>query len=239
MDPELPKTSRIFTEFIPVTAADVLSLIAHSPTKSSPLDPVPKFLLKKFTNVLVEPITKLVNLSLSLGVFPDYMKLAVVTPLLKKPDLNPDVLKDYRPVSNLSFLSKIIEYAVVKPLHPYLETESESLFVPLQSAYRPIHSTENAILKVVNDLFVSIDEKDVATVIFFLDQSAPFELVDRQILIDRLSSRFVFRGLTLVWFRSYLSNRRQSVSVRGQFSSHVLLPSGVPQGSVLGPILYN
>lgn len=104
-----------------------------------PLDPIPKFLLKKFVEILVIPITRLVNLSLLLDVFPDDMKFAVVIPLLKKPDLNPDVLNNYRPVFNLSFLSKVIERAVVKQLHAYLETESESFFVPLQSAYRPFH----------------------------------------------------------------------------------------------------
>jgi hypothetical protein len=106
------------------------------------------------------------------------MKLVVVTPLLKKPDLNPDVLNNYRPVSNLSLLSKIIECAVVKQLHVYLETRSKTLFVPLKSAYRPFHSTETALMKVVNDLLASVDEKDVATVIAFLDQSAAFDLVD-------------------------------------------------------------
>ena len=119
-----------------------MSLFVNSPTKSSPLDPIPTFLLKKFSNILVEPITKLVNLPLWHGVFPDDIKLAVVTPLLKKPNLDPDVLNNYRPVSNLSFLSKIIERAVVKQLHAYLETESESLFVPVQSAYRPFHSID-------------------------------------------------------------------------------------------------
>jgi hypothetical protein len=224
--------------FDPVTRADVLSLITNCPTKSSPLDPIPTFLLKKVAEIFVAPITKLVNLSLSLGVFPDDMKLAVVTPFLKKPNLNPDVLNNYRPVSNLSFLSKIIERVVIRQLHDYLETESDSLFVPVQSAYRPFHSTETAFLKVCNDLLVSADEKDVATVVAFLDQSAAFDLVDHRILIARLSDKFGICGPTLAWFQSYLSDRRQSVSVSGQFSSAVLLRSGVPQGSVLGPVLY-
>jgi hypothetical protein len=105
---EQPMTSRSFTKFAPVTSADVLSLITRCPTKSSPLDHIPTFLLKKVAEILVTPITKLVNLSLSLGVFPDDMKLAVVTPLLKKPNLNPDVLNNYRPVSNLSFCPKLL-----------------------------------------------------------------------------------------------------------------------------------
>lgn len=88
MDLELPMTSRIFSEFNPFTAADVLmsSPIFQSPTKSSHLDPIPTFLLKKFSYILAVPITKLMNISLSLSVLPDNIKLAVVTPLLKKPE---------------------------------------------------------------------------------------------------------------------------------------------------------
>lgn len=102
----------------------------------------------------------------------------------------------------------------------------------MQSTYRSFQSTVTA--KVVKDLLFSVYEKDA-----FLDESSSFDLVDHHILIDRLSSRFCFRGLTPVWFRSCLSNRRQSVSVFGKFSSTVLLSSGVPQSYVLGPILYN
>ena len=108
----------------------------------------------------------------------------------------------------------------------------------MQSAYRPFHSTETALLKVCNDLLVSADEKDVATVVAFLDQNAAFDNVDHHILIARLSAKFGICGPTLAWFQSYLSDRRQSVSVSGQFASAVLLPSGGPQGSVLGPVLY-
>ena len=108
----------------------------------------------------------------------------------------------------------------------------------MQSAYRPLYSTETALLKICNDLLVSADEKDVATVVAFLDQSAASDLVDNQIFIVRLSAKFGICGPTLAWFQSYLSDRRQSVSVSGQFASAVLLPSGGPQGSVLGPVLY-
>jgi hypothetical protein len=120
-------------------------------------------------------------------------------------------------------LSKIIERVVVRQLHDYLETESESLFVPVQSAYRPFHSTETALLKVCNDLLVSADEKDVATVVAFLDQSAAFDLVDHQILIARISAKFGICGPTLAWFQSYLWDRRKSVSVSGQFGPMVFL----------------
>jgi hypothetical protein len=167
------------------------------------------------------------------------MKLALVTPLLKKPNIDPEILSNYRPVSNLSFLSKLIERVVVKPLYAHLESDSESLLVPVQSAYRPYHSTETALLKVFNDLLLSVDENGTGVVMAFLDQSAAFDLVDHNILIGRLAVRFGFRGLSLAWFQSYLSSRCQSISVSGNTSSPAYLPFGVPQGSVLGPLLYN
>jgi hypothetical protein len=106
--------------------------------------------------ILAPLITDIVNLSFSSGVFPQTMKLALITPLLKKNDLDPDVLSNYRPVSNLSFLSKLLERLAAKQLLNHLELLS--LFVPLQSAYRAAHSTEIAFLKVLNDLLLTVDK---------------------------------------------------------------------------------
>jgi hypothetical protein len=105
-------------------------------------------------DLLLHPITRIINLSLSSGVFPDEMKLALLFPVLKKSELDSKVLSNYRPVSNLSFLSKLVERVVVKQLtfHP----ESENLMVPVHSAYRSNHSTETALLKIVNDPLPSV-----------------------------------------------------------------------------------
>ena len=111
------------------------------------------------------------------------MKLAHVIPLLKKNGLDPYVLSNYRPVSLLSFLSKLLERVVAKQLVNHLE--SQSLFASVQSAYRPGHSTETALLKVVNDLLSSADNGD-AVILALLDQSAAFDTVDHPILLDRL-----------------------------------------------------
>jgi hypothetical protein len=92
-------------------------------------------------------------------------------------------------------------------------------------------------LKVLNDLLLSVDEKDTVVVMAFLDQSAAFDLVDQNILIDRLAVRFGIRGLSLAWFQSYLSSRCQLISVSGNTSYPVYLPSGVPQANVLGLVL--
>ena len=233
--PEPPSATSVFTEFSPITVDEVISLIASCPTKTSPRDPMPTHLLKEISTSLAPSIAKLVNLSFSTGVFPDDMKIAFITPLLKKPGLDPDADENYRPISLLSFLSKLLERAAALQLVKYLE--SNCLFASVQSAYRSNHSTETALVKVLNDILRSIDEGD-AVILALLDQSAAFDTVDHGILLHRLSADFGISGTALVWFSSYLSDRRQSVSIAGVSSAPLSLRYGVPQGSVLGPILY-
>jgi hypothetical protein len=122
--------------------------------------------------------------SISQGVFPDEIKIAYVTPLLKRPSLCSDYLNNYRPVSFLFFMSKLVERVVCRQLTSHLI--KCNLFVPVQSAYRSDHSTE-ALLKVVNDLLLVLDNGDAA-VLTLLDQSAAFDTVDHGILLGRLSA---------------------------------------------------
>lgn len=134
-EPELPLMSCTFSTFSLAVTAEVASLILHCHQKSSPLDPIPTYLLKNLVDVLVAPITKIiVNLSLPPGLFPYAKKLTLITPLLKKPKMDPEILNNHWPVSNLFFLSKLIE-RVVKQLYAHFESDSESLFLPVQSAY--------------------------------------------------------------------------------------------------------
>jgi hypothetical protein len=233
--PEVRVPVVAFVSFAPVSAHDVVSLIMNCPTKSSPLDPLPTFVLKECLSTLAPWIAEFVNLSLNTATFPHEMKLAHVIPLLKKNGLDPDVLSNYRPVSLLSFLSKLLERVVAKQLVNHLE--SQSLFAAVQSAYRPGHSTETALLRVVNDLLSSADNGD-AVILALLDQSAAFDTVDHAILLDRLEARFGISGSALAWLSSYLNGRRQSVSIGGISSVPTPVIYGVPQGSVLGPILY-
>jgi len=158
-----------------------------------------------------------------------------VKPLLKKPSLDPETLKNYRPVSNLPFISKIIEKIVLRQLSQHLH--SNNLFYPLQSAYRTDHSTETALLKIVNDLLTSLDDNQVS-LLSLLDLSAAFDTVDHSILLSRLQHTFGISDICLSWFHSYLSGRTQVVSVNGLSSSPSVLQFGVPQGSVLGPLLF-
>ena len=142
-----PEIKCHLTCFEPATSEEVRKLILTSPTKTCALDPIPTSLLKSCVDVLLTPITNIVNLKS--GVFPDTLKMSHITPLLKKPSLSKDDMKNYRPVSNLNFISKLLEKNIAKRIRSHLE--SNALLNRYQSAYRPMHSTETALLKVQND----------------------------------------------------------------------------------------
>ncbi|WP_419586369.1 RNA-directed DNA polymerase, partial [Thiolapillus sp.] len=144
-------------------------------------------------------------------------------------------LKNFRPVSNLSFMSKVTEKVVLQQLLAYL-TEHK-LICPSQSAYRPHHSTETALLKITNDILLALDSGNVS-LLTLLDLSAAFDTIDHCILLDRLQHMYGISGTALSWFSSYLTNRTQSVIVNDHISQVSSLSYGVPQGSVLGPILF-
>ena len=186
--------------------------------------------------MLLETITAIINHSLQTGTVPTCLKTAIIVrPLLKKHNLDPDDLKNYRPVSNLPFISKILEKVVINRLKEHLVFNN--LLEPFQSAYREYHSTESALLRIFNDILCSIDKGKIA-VLTLLDLSAAFDTIDHTILIDRLYSKFGISGVVLSWFESYLTNRSQTVYLEGKQSNSEILSFGVPQGSVLGPLLY-
>src|ERR1043165_9610948 len=160
---------------------------------------------------------------------------AIVHPLLKKPSLDLDDLSNYRPISTFNFVSKILERIVMNRMQTHLS--SNSLLSPFQSAYRRFHSTESALLTVHNDIICSMDGGKV-TALVLLDLSAAFDTVDHSILLHRLKNWFGISGPALNWFSTYLSPRTQSVYLNGNYSSSALLTCGVPQGSVLGPLLF-
>jgi len=231
---DIPLHSSHFS-FLPISDSDLKTLILKSKPTTCPLDPIPTPLLLEYIDVLLPTLTRIVNDSLATGIFPSLFKNAVVKPLLKKPSLDPNVLKNYRPVSNLSFLSKVMEKVVLKQLLSYLN--SHDLISHTQSAYRPVHSTETALIKVTNDILDGLDGGD-ESVLTLLDLSAAFDTIDHTTLLKRLSTLYGISGPALAWFESYLCGRTQAVLVAGQMSPLVPLSFGVPQGSVLGPILF-
>ena len=224
-----------FQVFHTLTSSDVVKLVHAAPLKQCDLDPLPTWLLKASIDLFAPYVTHLFNVSLETGCVPDAFKVAYITPLLKKSGLDTAATENYRPVSNLSVLSKTLERAVSHQLESYLQ--SVDLLPPHQSAYRKGHSTETALAKVCADLITSMDAGNHA-LLALLDLSSAFDTVDHTILLERLSRSFAIRDVALEWLRSYLSGRYYTVRHGGSESSKRSTPFGVPQGSVLGPLLF-
>ena len=222
--------------FQELSEEDVLNIIKSSKAKSCELDPLPAVLFKHCIPILLPVVTKIVNLSLTTGTFPDVFKRAIIRPQLKKPTFETE-LNNYRPVSNLSYLSKVIEAAVNRQLTSHLV--ANSLNQTLQSAYKPHHSTETALIAVLDGVLRGIDKPNTAFLIGMLDMSAAFDTVNHSILLERLRSTLGVTDIANQWFKSYLSNRRVTVSVENVLSDEIQLDSSLPQGSILGPRLYS
>ena len=224
-----------FSALREVSEEEVRKTILKAKPTTCLLDPIPTPLLIEYLDQLLPTITRIMNDSLLSGQFPSCFKIAIVRPLLKKSNLDRNNLKNYRPVSNLSFLSKILEKLVLAQIFEHLN--SNALLPNNQSAYRANHSTESALLRVCNDVLLALDSGNV-TVLSLLDLSAAFDTVDHDILFGTLFSYFGISGSALTWFKSYLTNRSQSVIIENYHSKPQKLQFGVPQGSVLGPILF-
>ena len=148
--------------------------------------------------------------------------------------LTKNLLKKHRPISNLPFLSKILEKVI---LHKLLSDLQENhLSNPFQSAYQSGHSTETVLLGVVNDILTALDNDNIS--VLLLDFFAAFDTIDHQFLLSHLNSVFGIQSTALQWFQSYLSDRYQSTSVNNLSSSPLQLMYGVPQVSILGPIFF-
>uniref|UniRef100_A0A4W3HD14 Reverse transcriptase domain-containing protein n=1 Tax=Callorhinchus milii TaxID=7868 RepID=A0A4W3HD14_CALMI len=157
-------------------------------------------------------------------------------PILKKPSLDHSLLPNYRPISNLPFFSKVLERIVASQLCSFLSRHS--LLEPLQSGFRATHSTETALVKVTNDILSICDQGSLCLLILF-DFFAAFNTVNHSILIHCLSSHLNLHSAVLDWFRFYLSHRLHFISSNGFSSSPQTISCSAPQGSVLGPLLFN
>lgn len=228
-------SSYSWDSFSPVTCEDIKGLLSKVKPSSSPLDVLPTALLLNVFDLVGPYVVKLINLSLLTGSVPSHFKQAVVSPILKKPNLDSSEPTNYRPISKLPFLSKILERVVAGQLTSYLD--GKDLFDKFQSGFRKCHSTETALLKVSNDILMAADSGQY-TVLILLDLSSAFDTLDHTVLIHRLCNEMGFSGSVLKWFTSYLSDRSFCVSMNNILSEMTPLSYGVPQGSVLGPILF-
>ena len=231
--PSQPNASSSLEILRPSTPDEILSLFRQSPPKSCQLDPVPTKLLKDCSYTFAPILSYLVNLSLEQSHVPSSLKIAHVTPLLKKPSLDPNSLQNYRQVSNLPFLFKVLERVVFSRLSDYFQ--ANDLFDPFQSAYRSHHSVETLLVNMSNHILQGMDRWN-STALLLLDLSSAFDTVNHTILLNTLSS-FGVKGEAFKWFVSYLSYHSQIVCINGCKSVDMPLTYGVPQGSVSGPTL--
>uniref|UniRef100_A0A671W597 Reverse transcriptase domain-containing protein n=1 Tax=Sparus aurata TaxID=8175 RepID=A0A671W597_SPAAU len=221
----------------PTVCLPQCSLSSFSQAKASTcsLDPMPTTLVKSSLPALCPLIMEMINSSLEYDIVPSTFKTALVTPILKKPGLDPDDLHNYRPISNLHFLSKILERAVATQLQQHMS--NHELYEPLQSGFRARHSTETALIKITNDLLIAADSGHIS-ILILLDLSAAFDTISHTILLTHLSDYLGLTGTALSWFQSYLTNRKQFVTIGDSGSTQAPINQGVPQGSVLGPLLF-
>uniref|UniRef100_A0A8C5AN71 Reverse transcriptase domain-containing protein n=1 Tax=Gadus morhua TaxID=8049 RepID=A0A8C5AN71_GADMO len=237
IDPSVSAPCSVFLEmFEPVTLSFVEEIVGHLKPSGSPADIVPPRLFKEIFPTIGPSFTAVINSSLSSGVVPAQFKHAVVQPLLKKPGLDPTALSNFRPISKLSFLSKVLEKIVHCQLMDYIN--GQNIIEIFQSGFKTLHSTESALLRVFNDIFLATDSGH-SVVLVLLDLTAAFDTVDLDILIARLEQWVGVSGTALKWFRSYLTQRSFCVSLAEHVSSTVPLLHGVPQGSLLGPLLFS
>ena len=222
-------------DFTPLTEDDVYNLICRSSGKSCELYPIPGFLLKSTAHTLVPLIKNIISKSLLTGTFLMAWKRAVVKPLLKKLGLD-CIFKNYRLVSNLPAISKLIEKAAIKQIQDH--SDQNNTTPTDQSAYMINHSCETALLFLHNEILSSFEKQQI-TNLCAIDLSAAFDTVDDGIMMSTIENIFGLSGNTLSWLSTYLAPCSFKVSIEGNMSADKPVIFSVPQGSVAGPILFN
>ena len=230
----LPKNCN-FSNFSNISEEQLKDLVSKMPNKFCCLDPIPPFLLKDCLFELTPILMHIINYSLDSGQFPSGMKKAVIKPTLKKDNVDKDVLSNYRPVSNLSAVSKLLERIVLNQLNKHLT--DNNLYSEAQSGYRPKHSCETLLVRMFDDINNMIQADNVVIVVL-LDLSAAFDTIDHSVLLGKLLKEYGIDGTALHWCKSYLEKRSFAVKIDDKISTLLELLFGVPQGSLLGPILF-
>ncbi|KAF7247959.1 putative RNA-directed DNA polymerase from transposon BS [Varanus komodoensis] len=233
--PTLPSGPDLLDEFQLLRPDDVDKVLGRVHPTTCLLDPCPSWLINDSKHGIGTWILEVVNASLREGQVPAPLKEAVVRPVLKKASLDPEMATNYRPVANIPFLGKVLERVVAGQFQALLD-ETDYLD-PLQSSFRPGYGTESALVALYDDLCREKD-RGSASLLVLLDLSAAFDTIDHGILLDRLAGLGV-RGTALQWFHSYLNGRFQKVVLGDYGSVPWQLCHGVPQGSILSPLLFN
>ena len=222
-----------FENFEDITTFEILSYIESLPNEKAIFDDIPLYILKAATPSIIEPLTHIVNISMQTGIVPSICKKARVTPLHKTGDKdNPN---NYRPISILPFIAKVIEHFVCKQTTEYME--DNHLFTRHQYGFRKNHSTNYLMFDLFDEIYKN-KSKGQRPGIIFLDIKKAFDTVNHNILIEKLVY-YGFGGTVLLWFKNFLSDRYICTRLNGNVSNFLIILCGVPQGSVLGPILFS
>ena len=243
---KIPKPNKTFEQYLgcrcdntlffsPTDEKEIESCIKSLPSKtSSGHDGISNVLLKGIVHVVKKPLVVAFNKSLSEGIFPNSMKIAEIVPLYKSKDKCQ--LANYRPISLLPVMSKVLEKLVHKRLYNFL-LQNMVLF-DSQYGFRSGHNTTNAVTELIGNILKGFEKNEV-TVALFLDLSKAFDTLQHSTLLKKLE-KYGVRGVPLQWFSSYLANRKHYVKYNGckSFFNEKPIEYGVPQGSVLGPLLY-
>lgn len=219
--------------FRPTDCNEIINIVNNLKTNKSPgFDGITAKTLKPVINLIAPPLSEIFNMSMETGVFPQSMKIAKVTPIFKAGDKT--LPNNYRPISVLPIFSKILEKIVHERVMAFLN--QNKLLNSNQYGFRNNHSTYMAIINLVDKISNEID-KGNSTIGIFLDLSKAFDTIDHNILIDKLNY-FGIAGVANTWFKSYLENRSQFVQINHTKSKELRVRCGVPQGSILGPLLF-
>ena len=214
--------------------ATILKLLKQlNPAKSAGIDNLTGKFLKEGAPVLASPITDLVNLSISLSLFPDDCKIAKLKPLYKKEAKTKP--KNYRPISLLPLLSKIIERIIHNQTQEFLD--KNNILYKYQSGFQKHHSTYTCLSYLTDKVKIGFEE-GLLTGMVLIDLQKAFDTIDHSILLEKMSC-LGFAGKTIAWDTSHLTNRSFIVNVGKEFSSPGKLSCGVSQGSILGPVTFS
>ena len=211
---------------------EILEIISGLENKSTGPQSIPVKLLKIIPDLILVPLSRIISTSFSSGIFPDALKISKVIPIHKGG--SPEDLNNYRPISLLSIFDKIIEKMMHKRVYSFLE--QNNILYQKQFGFRKNNSTTMSLLDITERIKETIDKKKFGCSIF-IDLRKAFDTVNHSILLHKLE-HYGIRGTALNWFKSYLSNRKQYVYINGATSTLLDITCGVPQGSVLGPLLF-